>query len=89
MCEIHTTTVRDAHAYTRSKVPWRIGEYRGAAAETSRGVKFGWRLFHYLSGGGMKAFGRTIRQDELDLRRNRFLALAAVFGAVWLALLIF
>jgi len=29
MCkEIHTSLVRDAHGYTRSKTPWRIAELR-------------------------------------------------------------
>ena len=88
MSAIHTSTVASAHAYTRSTVPWVLEENREASGETSDGKRFGWRLFHYLSGGGMRAFGRTVRQEETDRRRNRFLAGAAVFAAAWLALLL-
>ncbi len=68
----------------RSNAPWRLDAYKKARGETSRGVKFGWRLFHYLSGGGMKAFGRTLAQEEADWKRTRFLAGVAVFAAIWL-----
>ena len=67
-----------------SKAPWRHDAYKGARGETSRGVKVGWKLFHYLSGGGMKGFGRTLAQEEADWKRTRFLIGAAAFAAVWL-----
>ena len=35
MSAIHTSIVGDAHAYTRSKVPWRLDTYRDAHGETS------------------------------------------------------
>ena len=89
MSAIHTSIVGDAHAYTRSKVPWRLDTYRDAHGETSKGERFGWRLFHYISGGGMQAFGRSVRQEETDLKRNRFLIGAGVFAFVWLMLWIF
>ena len=88
MSGIHTTFVGDAHGYTRSRIPWQMDENRSAAGETSRGRKFGWRLFHYLSGGGMRAIGRSVRQVEADARRNRFLAAAGAVAAVWLVLLL-
>lgn len=88
MSGIHTTLVEDAHGYTRSSVPWQMDENRAAAGVTTRGRKFGWRLFHYLSGGGMRAFGRSVRQEEADARRNRFLAASAAVAALWLALLL-
>lgn len=84
-----TSFVREEHAYTRSSVPWRIEENREASGQTSRGKKFGWRLFHYLSGGGLRAFGRSVQQEEAEAKRNRFLAAAAVFGVIWLVLLVF
>ena len=40
------------------------------------------------SAHAMRAFGRTVRQEEADRRRNRFLAGAAVFAAAWLVLLL-
>lgn len=72
--------------YTRSKAPWILDAYKGASGETTKGVKFGWRLFHYLSGGGMKVFGRTIKQEEADIKRTRFLVGAAVFAVIWFLL---
>ncbi len=78
------STVRTAHAYTRSRSPWRLDT---CEEETSRGApdrKFGRKLFHYISGGGMKSFGRTVQQEEADMRRTRFLAASAVAGVGWL-----
>ena len=43
------------------------------------------KLIHYLAGGGMVAFGRTVRQEEVRRRRIRFLAGASVVGVAWLA----
>ncbi len=79
MSAIHITTVRSPHVYTRSRTPWKLDE-RDDPADG--------RLYHYLSGGGMRAFGRSVRQEETDQRRNRFLVSAAVFGVVWLILLV-
>ena len=79
MAAIHTTVVGDAHAYTRSRSPWIISEHKSVYG----------RLIHYLAGGGMGAFGRTVRQEEVLMRRKRFLAGAAVASAVWLAFLVF
>lgn len=76
----------DNRPYTRSKAPWRIDAYKEAKGETTKGVKFGWRLFHYLSGGGMKVFGRTIKQEEADIKRNRFLVGAGIFAFIWFLL---
>lgn len=88
MSAIHTRALGTAHEYTRSNTPWLLDENHEACGETTDGKKFGWRLFHYLSGGGMRAFGRSVRQEEIDLRRNRFLAAAGVFALLWLALLV-
>lgn len=88
MSGIHTSVVGDAHAYTRSKVPWSLETYRDAHGETSDGVRFGWRLFHYIAGGGMRTFGRTVQQEERDRRQSRFLAALALAALAWLALLV-
>ena len=76
----------ETRPYARSKAPWRLDAYTQAKGETSAGVKFGWRLFHYLAGGGMKVFGRTIKQEEADLKRTRLLIAAGIFAAVWFIL---
>ena len=79
MGRVSTEIVRDAHAYTRSDVPWSI-----PPAKSARG-----RLIDYISGGGMRTFGRTVRQEEVRRRQLRFLAVAAVLAAVWFLLLVF
>jgi len=84
MGDIHTTVVGDAHPYTHSKTPWRLERYTEAHGETTTGTRFGWRLFHYISGGGMRTFGRTVGQDEVQLRRRRFMIGAAALGVLWL-----
>lgn len=87
MKKIHTTIVGAAHSYTRSKMPWRLDEYQEAYGETSKGTRFGWKLFHYISGGGMRTFGRTVQQEELIARQNRFLVISCIIVAVWFALM--
>jgi hypothetical protein len=83
-----TSFVSDRHAYTRSRVPWRIDETKDDGALTAEGRKNGWRLFHYLSGGGLRAFGRSVQQEEADVKRTRFLVTAGVLGLIWLVFLI-
>ena len=78
-CKIPTTIKGDAHAYTRSSTPWILVEHKSAYG----------KLIHYLSGGGMRAFGRTIRQEEIRRRHIRFWGAAATFAALWLLFWIF
>ena len=79
MGRVSTEIVGDAHAYTRSDVPWSI-----PPAKSARG-----RLIDYISGGGMRTFGRTVRQEEVRRKQVRFLAVAAALAAVWFFLLVF
>ena len=79
MGRVSTEIVGAAHAYTRSDVPWSI-----STAKTPRS-----RLINYISGGGMKTFGRTVRQEEVRRKQLRFLAVSAVFAVVWFLLWIF
>lgn len=74
-----TTLIGDAHAYTRSDVPWDI-----TVSDTSYG-----RMMNYLSGGGMRTFGRTVRQEVLSRRRHRLTVAATVLAVLWLVLLVF
>jgi len=89
MSRIHTSTVESAHAYTRADVPWEVGENRLAHGETTKGRKFGWRLFHYISSGGMRMFGRTVRQQEASRRQRRFVIFQIVFWTVWILFYVF
>ena len=79
MGKVHTEIVGDAHAYTRSDVPWAI-----STARTDQD-----RLVNYISGGGMRIFGRTVHQEEVKRRQIRFLIVAGVLAAAWLLLLVF
>ena len=79
MERVHTEIIGDAHAYTRSDVPW--------AMSTSRTAQD--RLANYISGGGMRMFGRTVRQEEVKRRQLRFLTVAFVLAVLWLLLLVF
>lgn len=79
----HTSVVRPAHAYTRSRLPWLMDVDTDADGETATGKKFGWKLFHYISGGGIRSFGRTVEQEEMDAKRTRFLASCSVAAVVW------
>jgi hypothetical protein len=67
--------VREAHPYTKSKSPWILD-----------GSSVCGKLVHYLSGGGMSTFGRTVRQEEVRLRRRRFFIAGGVLALCWLVL---
>jgi len=69
----------DAHSYTRSKVPWTIGSHGKTCGD----------LTYYIAGGGMKAFGRTIKQDAESICHRRFLVVSAVLAILWLVFWIF
>ena len=81
MSDIHYSVVERAHAYTHSKIPWQMEFDFGQQKPERRSVR---RLFRYLSGGGMRTFGRTILQEERSLRRRRFLVVSGLCLAVWL-----
>ena len=74
MSGIHTRILTHAHSYTRSKTPWRLDEHKSVYG----------KLMHYLSGGGMQTFGRTVRQEEAHRKHVRFFVGSAVLAALWL-----
>ena len=73
---LHTSIREDAHAYTRSTTPWIIDE---RMLKTKK-------LIHYISGGGMRSFGRTVSQEETLRRHIRFYVFAGIFGIIYFAL---
>jgi len=79
MSGIHTSLLSHAHAYTRSKTPWLLSEHKSVYG----------KLIHYLSGGGMRTFGRTIRQEEAHRKHARFFFVSAVLAVLWLVFYIF
>lgn len=76
---VHTSLSENAHGYTREDAPWSIDVQQ----KPDEG-----RLGHYLSGGGIPAFGRTIRQEVARLKHTRFLTKAIILGIIWLLLYI-
>lgn len=70
----------------RSKEPWRLDAGREAYDNISSSSRATWKLFHYISGGGMRTFGRTLEQDSKSRRQSRFLVCSAVLLLVWLTL---
>lgn len=74
MSAVHTSVVRDAHSYTRSATPWILDEHKSVYG----------KLMHYLSGGGMRTFGRTVHQEEVRGKQRRFALTAAILGVAWL-----
>ena len=86
MAALRTSLVKPRHAYTSTAIPWSMDVDASMGGTGATVENLGrWRLFHYLSGGGMRAFGRPSGQELLLHRQRRFLWLAALLGAVWLA----
>ena len=80
MAALRTALVRRRHAYTSTNIPWAMDvTAEGASPDAAKD-----RLFHYLSGGGMRAFGRPSGYELLMRRQNRFLWLAGVLVACWI-----
>ena len=76
---LHTSVVTDAHGYTRSDSPWILGEHKSIYG----------KLIHYLSGGGMASFGRTVAQERVRRSHRRFLLWAGAVGVAWLVFYFF
>lgn len=71
---VHTAFRADAHGYTRSEAPWILDEQKSTCG----------KLVHYLSGGGIRSFGRTVDQEMARLKHERFLVKAGVVAILWL-----
>jgi len=86
MSGIHTVTVQSVHAYTRSEIPWEMDTNGNVPSGAVKSRKFGWRLFHYISSGGMRTFGRTVKQMERERRQHRFVVLLVLLWLAWAVL---
>ena len=76
MTLLTTSMVREVHRYTQDDSPWII---------VNRGIGEKGRLVHYIAGGGMKSFGRTLAQDIARRKHRAFKIVAAVLALGWLA----
>lgn len=84
MAALRTSLVRKNHAWTGADVPWRIDVDGAPGVLDSVEAKKRWRLFHYLSGGGLSAFGTSSERILVERRQTRFLRIACVIAALWI-----
>ena len=82
MAALRTSLVKRRHAYTSADIPWAMEV--AAEGTVSDSDKDKWRLFRYLAGGGMRAFGRPSGRELLMRRQTRFLWLVGVLAVFWL-----
>ena len=71
---VHPQAMESIHGYTRVESPWIIGEYKSIYG----------KLIHYISGGGMTTFGRTVAQEVVRRKHRQFYFWAALLAVVWL-----
>lgn len=77
--------VKKKHAYTSVKEPWEMTTNTSVSVRTPDGRELGWKLFHYLSGGGLAEFAYVSGRSAAIRKQIRFLTVAAIVGIVWLA----
>lgn len=65
-------------------MPWNIDVDGAPGFLDSAEAKSRWRLFHYLSGGGLSACGTSSARLLAERRQARFLRIAGVLAALWL-----
>ena len=84
MAALRTSLVKRRHAYTSTDIPWSMDVDPSKDAGADGAEPANRRLFRYLSGGGMRAFGRPSDRELLARRQARFLWLAAVLALCWI-----
>lgn len=89
MAAVRTSLVTKDHAWTGTDVPWRLDTEEAPDADASEADRVRWRLFHYLSGGGLSACGSSSARALARLRQGRFLAFAGFLAVLWIIFWIF
>jgi hypothetical protein len=84
MAALRTSLVKRKHAWTGADVPWYIDVEEVPSVLDSVDAKKNWRLFHYLSGGGLSAFGTSSERIIVERRQTRFLRIACALAVLWL-----
>ena len=84
MAAVRTSLVKRRHAWTGAKEPWAIDVEDEDVLALPERHRAGWRLFHYLSGGGTRAFAVTLAHDRVSRRQTRFLWISAGLAVLWL-----
>lgn len=59
------------------------------AVAQGRVEAYGRKLMRYLSGGGLAAFTRTMEDERVETKQDKFLFGAAIVGVAWLLFWIF
>ena len=87
MAAVRTSLVKRRHAWTGENLPWSIDVADESVQSLPADRQAGWRLFHYLSGGGMRSFPHytSTARARVSRRQTRFLWTMALFAALWLA----
>lgn len=83
MAALRMPLVRRRHAWTGADLPWSIDVEDESVAALPAARRAGWRLFHYLSGGGLRAFAGSAARDVAVRRQTRFLWCAGGLAALW------
>lgn len=84
MSAVRTSLVTKDHAWTGADVPWDLDTDAVPAPVASEAERVRWRLFHYLSGGGLSACGSSSARALVMRRQGRFLAVAGVLAVLWI-----
>ena len=84
MSAVRTSLVTKDHAWTGADVPWNLDTDVVPPVDASETARKNWRLFHYLSGGGISACGSSNERALMDRRQGRFLVFAGILGVLWI-----
>ena len=86
MAAVRTSLVKRRHAWTGENLPWSIDVPDDSVLALPAERRAGWRLFHYLSGGGIRSFPNyaSTARALVARRQTRFLWGVAVLAALWL-----
>lgn len=84
MAAVRTSLVRRRHAWTGVDLPWSIDVEDDTVLALPERHRAGWRLFHYLSGGGLKAFASSAARELVSRRQTRFLWTMTALAVLWL-----
>lgn len=83
---ITTSLVKRRHAWTSLDIPWRIDVGDEELSSLPVSHREGWRLFHYLSGGGLRAFAGSAMREVVSRRQTRFLWFFGIMLVCWMVL---
>ena len=84
MAALRTSLVTKDHAWTGEDVPWKLDTEEEADPAAPESERVRWRLFRYLSGGGLSACGSSSARDQAIRRQGRFLVFAGFLGVLWI-----